>query len=96
MKTMREQRIVCVLSELSCRVAEYNTTMEMLQDDFNHSRRASMQIRKAAQKCINHANVVMCRFIDIANSIGMNEDCAMMETFHRRRVVFNHYEQYFK
>jgi hypothetical protein len=93
---MRQQRIIWVLSELSSRVAECNTTMEMLQDDFNHSRRASMQIRKAAHKCIAMANVVMCRFIDIANSIGMDEDCAMMETFHRRRVVFNHYEQYFK
>ena len=48
--TMREQRIAIVLNELSIRVAEYNTTMEDLIDDFNQERRASMQIRKRAQR----------------------------------------------
>lgn len=95
MRTMREQRIVWILSELSRRVAECNTTMRDLEDDFNHSRRASMQIRKAAQKCIAMADVAMCRFLSIATANHFDEDCALVEVFHKRRTVFNELEQFF-
>ena len=81
---MREQRIVWILSELSRRVAECNTTMDMLQDDFNHGRRASMQIRKAAQKCMNDAVVAINRFTKIASANDFDRDCAMVEVFGKR------------
>ena len=92
MVTMREQRIVWILSALSGRVAEYNTTMEDLIDDFNHSRRASMQIRKRAQKCIAMADVVMCRFLAIASANHFDEKCVLVEGFHRRRAKFYEHE----
>ena len=95
MVTMREQRIVWILSALSGRVAEYNTTMEDLIDDFNHSRRASMQIRKRAHKCIAMADVVMCRFLAIASANHISEDCALVEVFHKRRATFNKLELFF-
>lgn len=95
MVTMREQRIVWILSALSGRVAEYNTTMEDLIDDFNHSRRPSMQIRKAAQKCIRMADVMMCRFQAIASANNISEDYALVEVFHKRRATFNKLELFF-
>lgn len=95
MRTMKEQRIVWILSELSSRVAEYNTTMSDLISDFNHSRRPSMQIRKDAKKCIRMADVMMCRFLAIASANHFDEDCAMVETFHKRRTVFNELELFF-
>ena len=95
MVTMREERVVGVLRELSNRVAEYNTTMEILQDDFFQKRRASMQIRKAAQKCIAMADVVMCRFLAIASANKFSEDCALVEVFHKRRATFNKLELFF-
>lgn len=92
---MREQRIVEVLKELSGRVAEYNTTMDNLMDDFFQKRRPSMQIRKQAHKCIAMADVVMCRFLAIASANNISEDCALVEVFHKRRVVFNKLELFF-
>ena len=95
MTTMKEQRIVWILSELSRRIAEYNTTMDDLKDDFNHSRRASMQIRKAAHKTIAMADVAMNRFLAIASANNINEECPMFETFHKRCKMFNHLELFF-
>ena len=95
MVTMREQRIVWILSALSGRVAEYNITMEDLIEDFNHSRRASMQIRKRAQKCIAMADVVMCRFLAIASANHFDEKCVLVEGFHRRRAKFYELELFF-
>lgn len=92
---MREQRIVEVLKELSGRVAEYNTTMDNLIDDFFQKRVASMQIRKRAQKCIAMADVVMCRFLAIASANHISEDCALVEVFHKRRATFNKLELFF-
>ena len=93
--TMREQRIVALLSDLSIRVAELNTTMEDLMDEFNHSRRASMQIRKRAHECIAMADVAMCRFLAIARANHFDEECAMIKVFHRRRAKFNELELFF-
>ena len=93
--TMREQRIAIVLNELSIRVAEYNTTMEDLIDDFNQGRRASMQIRKRAQKFIAMADKVMCRFLAIASENNISEDCDLVKVFHKRRATFNKLELFF-
>ena len=95
MTTMKEQRIVGILKELSRRVAEYNTTMQDLIDDFNNGRRASMQIRKASCKCIAMADVAMCRFIAIASANGIDENYELYRRFHRRRVAFNELELFF-
>lgn len=95
MRTMKELRIVWILSELSSRVAEYNTTMSDLISDFNHRRRPSMQIRKDAMKCMRMADVMMCRFLAIASANHFDEDCAIVETFHKRRAVFNELELFF-
>ena len=95
MVTMREERIIGILKELSQRVAEYNTTMDNLMDDFFQKRRASMQIRKRAQKCIAMADVVMCRFLAIASANHISEDCALVEVFHKRRTTFNKLELFF-
>ena len=92
---MREQRIIEVLKELSGRVAEYNTTMDNLIDDFFQKRVASMQIRKRAHKCIAMADVVMCRFLAIASANHISEDCALVEVFHKRRATFNKLELFF-
>ena len=92
---MREQRIVEVLKELSGRVAEYNTTMDNLIDDFFQKRRASKQILKQAHKCIAMADVVMCRFLAIASANHISEDCALVEVFHKRRTTFNKLELFF-
>ena len=95
MVTMREERIIGILKELSQRVAEYNTTMEMLQDDFFQKRRAFKQILKRAHKCIDMADVVMCRFLAIASANHISEDCALVEVFHKRRTTFNKLELFF-
>ena len=95
MVTMREQRIVMVLNDLSIRVAEYNTTMEDLMDDFNQMRRASMQIRKRAHKCIAMADVVMRRFLAIASANHFDEECALVRVFHKRRTKFIELELFF-
>lgn len=95
MVTMREERIIGVLKELSQRVAEYNTTMDNLIDDFFQKRRASKQILKQAQKCIAMADVVMCRFLSIASANHISEDCALVEVFHKRRATFNKLELFF-
>ena len=87
--TMREQRVVGILKELSQRVASYNTTMEDLMDDFLQGRRPSMQIRKRSHKCIAMADVVMCRFLSIASANHISEDCDLVEVFHKRRATFN-------
>lgn len=88
MTTMKEQRIVGILNELSIRVAVYNTTLDDLRDDFIHRRRASMQIRKSAHKCINNSNIVKNRFLNIAIEFELNEDCAMFSIF-KKRVATN-------
>lgn len=95
MTTMREQRIVGILKQLSSRVAEYNTTMEDLQEDFTHGRRASRLIVKEAMRCIKDADVAMCRFLSIANRNHVDEDCALVTVFHKRRVKFNELELFF-
>ena len=95
MVTMREERVVGVLKELSNRVAEYNTTMDNLIDDFFQKRVASMQIRKRAHKCIAMADVVMCRFLAIASANHFDKECALVEGFHRRRAKFNELELFF-
>lgn len=95
MVTMREERIIGILKELSQRVAEYNTTMDNLMDDFFQKRRASKQILKRAQKCIAMADVVMCRFLAIASANHISEDCALVEVFHKRRATFNKLELFF-
>lgn len=92
---MREQRIVGILNDLSIRVAEYNTTMEDLQEDFTHGRRASMQIRKAAMRCIKQADVAICRFLSMANVNHIDTECALVTVFHKRRTKFNELELFF-
>ena len=95
MVTMREERTIGILKELSQRVAEYNTTMDNLMDDFFQKRRASMQIRKASHKCIAMADVVMCRFLAIASANHISEDCDLVEVFHKRCATFNKLELFF-
>lgn len=87
MTTMREQRIVSILSELSIRVAECNTTLDDLRDDFNHRRRASMQIRKAAHKCIDNSAIVKDRFLSIAIEFELDDDCALFSIFKKRMAM---------
>lgn len=95
MGTMREERIVSILQDLSNRVATYITTMDDLQEDFYHGRRASMQIRKAATKCIAMADTAMCRFLAIARENHIEEDWAICKVFHARRTKFNELELFF-
>lgn len=87
MTTMKEQRIVGILNELSIRIAEYNTTLDNLRDDFNHGRRASMQIRKAAHKCISNSAIVKDRFLSIAIEFGLDEDCTLFSIFKKRMAM---------
>ena len=93
--TMREQRIVAILNDLSIRVAEYNTTMDDLMDSFNQGRMASKQILKRAHRCIAMADVAMCRFLAIARTNHFDEECALVKVFHRRRAKFNKLELFF-
>ena len=95
MTTMKEQRIVGILNELSIRVAEYNTTLEDLRDDFNHRRRASMQIRKAAHKCINDSTIVKDRFLSIAIEFELDEDCALFSIFKKRMAMNDELAKFF-
>lgn len=95
MRTMREERIFGVLAELSGRVAEYNTTMQTLIDDFDGNRRAYMQIRKAAMKCMAMADTMMCRFLAIARENHIEEDWSICKVFHARRTKFNELELFF-
>lgn len=95
MTTMKEQRIVDILNELSIRVAEYNTTLEDLRDDFNHKRKASMQIRKTAHKCINNSAIVKDRFLSIAIEFGLDEDCAMFSIFKKRMAMNDKLVEFF-
>lgn len=95
MTTMREQRIVSILSELSIRIAEYNTTLSDLRDDFNHGRRASMQIRKSAQKCIKNSATTRDRFINIASANNLDKDVALYSIFRRRVFMNNELTEFF-
>jgi hypothetical protein len=95
MTTMKEQRIIEILNELSFRVAVYNTTLDDLCDDFIHRRRASMQIRKSAHKCINNSTIVKDRFLNIAIEFGLNEDCAMFSIFKKRAATNDELAKFF-
>lgn len=95
MGTMREERIFGILLELSNRVASYITTMDDLQEDYHQGRRANMQIRKAAMKCIAMADTMMCRFQTIALENHVEEDWAICKVFHARRKKFNALELFF-
>ena len=95
MATMKEQRIVGVLKELSKRVSEYNTAMSDLIDDFNLKRRAPMQIRKRAQKCVAMACIVISRFTSIASSACIDRDSELVKVFNRRCEVFTELELFF-
>lgn len=95
MTTMKEQRIVGVLNELSIRVAEYNTTLVDLRDDFIHGRRASMQIRKAAHKCINDSTIVKDRFLCVAFDFELDEDCALFSIFKKRMAMNDELTKFF-
>ncbi len=93
--TMREQRIIEVLKGLSGRLAEYNTTMDDLIDSFNQRRMASMQIRKAAQKCMDMADVTICRFLQIADRNHVCADTSLFVLFDKRRMKFTELELFF-
>ena len=93
--TMREQRVVRVLHILSDRLAEYNTTMDDLIDSFNNGRMASMQIRKKANKCIAMADVVILRFLSIADMNHVGADTSLFSVFEKRRIKFNELELFF-
>lgn len=95
MTTMKEQRIVGILNELSIRVAEYNTTLVDLRDDFIHGRRASMQIRKAAHKYINSSAIVKNRFLSIAIEFELDEDCALFSIFKKRTAMNDELTKFF-
>lgn len=95
MTTMKEQRIVGILNELSIRVAEYNTTLVDLREEFIYGRRASMQIRKAAHKCIISSCVVKNRFLNIAIENKFDEDCAMFSIFKKRMAMNDELVKFF-
>ena len=93
--TMREQRIIEVLKGLSDRLAEYNTTMDDLIDSFNQRRMASMQIRKRANSCIDMADVVIRRFLAIADRNHIDADISLLSVFDKRRMKFIELELFF-
>ena len=95
MTTMKEQRIVGILNELSIRVAEYNTTLVDLREEFIYGRRASMQIRKAAHKCINDSTIVKDRFLSIAIEFELDEDCALFSIFKKRMAMNDELAKFF-
>lgn len=96
MATMREERIISILAELSNRIASANTTMTDLQDDFNQSRRPSMQIRKRAQKCMSDTNVFIERYESIFASFGFDSDSYGYKRFSSRVKTFYYFSEFFK
>ena len=92
---MREERIIGILQELSKRVAGYNVTMRELQDDFDNGRRASMQIRKNAQKCMAMADVTIRRFLAIASRNNIDQEWSICKVFDSRRMKFVELELFF-
>ena len=95
MRTMREQRIVEILGELSDRVAHVSCDLCELQDDFNYRHRPNMQIRKDANKLIENGLIMTKRFMSIAKQFGMNEGIPMYDTFMCRYNKFTDRASFF-
>lgn len=95
MITMRLDRVVGVLQELSNRLGGLNSTMDTLQEDYKYKRMASMQIRKAANKCREEAEIAMKRFLAISETNQVDKDWAVMTVFYNRRMKFYELEKFF-
>ena len=80
MTTMKEQRIVEILGELSDRVAHLSYYLSELREEFTYRRRPNMQIRKDAQRTIESGLIYIKRLISIAKANGY-EGTSLYETF---------------
>ena len=96
MTTMKEQRIVEILNELSDRVAHASCDLGELQDDFSFRRRPNMQIRKDANKLIEQGFVMTKRFFSIAKNFGMDLGNPMYDTFLCRYEKFTSRASFFE
>lgn len=96
MTTMKEQRIVEILGELSDRVAHISCDLCELRDDFNYRRRPNMQIRKDANKLISDGLILTKRFFSIAKSFGMELGIPMYDTFLCRYEKFTSRASFFE
>ena len=96
MTTMKEQRIVEILGDLSDRVAHISCDLCELMDDFNNRNRPNMQIRKDANRLINDGCVLSKRFFSIAKNFGMDLGNSMYDTFLCRYDKFTSRASFFE
>lgn len=94
--TMRISRIQDLMNELYDRLGSALATLEMLKDDYEHHRRAAMQVRKGAQRCMADTNVFIDRFYAIGKNEGIDEEWCTVKKFNERYRVYVQRCIYFK
>ena len=82
--TMKQVRVAAILNQLYERLGASLTTLEDLEEDFNSHRRATMQVRKLAQRCMKDTDVYCNRFYAMAEKNQVDKEWCIVQRFNQR------------
>lgn len=88
MNTMKQIRVAEVLNELYDRLGAALNTLEDLMNDYAMHRRATMQVRKLAQRCMKDTNVLCNRFYAMVKQNKVDEDWCIVKKFNHRYQTY--------